>query len=158
MTADEFAAYRKVLPHEYAATHVEAGNWLPEEAAAKAEAELASALGGGLDQPDTLLLTAVMGDETPVGLVWVSLTHPRGVPGAASIFDIQIFPEHRGNGLGRELLEAVEEEVARRGHSQMALNVFGSNRAALALYSSAGYEVITQQMRKELGSRAATDQ
>ena len=156
MTADEFAAYRKVLPQEYAAAHVEAGNWLPEEGVAKAEAELASTLGGGLDQADTLLMTAVLGDETPVGRVWVSLTHPRGVPGTAFIFDIEIVPEHRGKGLGRELLETVEDEVARLGHTHLALNVFGSNHAAIALYSSAGYEVITQQMRKELGSKAGT--
>jgi ribosomal protein S18 acetylase RimI-like enzyme len=78
------------------------------------------------------------------------LVHPRGVADTAWIFDIEVFAEHRGRGLGRALLSAAEEEVARHGAANLGLNVFGSNEVARRLYESAGYVVITQQMQKRL--------
>jgi ribosomal protein S18 acetylase RimI-like enzyme len=153
MTDEEFAAYRPRLAREYAEEHVQAGNWTPDEALGKSEAELDEILGEGLAQPDTLLLTAVDADDVPVGLVWISLVHPRGVADTAYIFAIEVFSEHRGKGLGKALLAAAEQEVARHGVGNLGLNVFGSNTVARHLYESAGYVVTTQQMRKVVAPR-----
>jgi ribosomal protein S18 acetylase RimI-like enzyme len=150
MTDDEFAAYRPRLVREYAESHVEAGNWTPEEAQARSEAELDELLPAGLAQPDTLLLTATDEAGVAVGLVWIALVHPRGAADTAFIYDIEVFADHRGRGLGRALLSAAEEEVARHGVANLGLNVFGSNEVARRLYESAGYVVTTQQMRKRL--------
>jgi GNAT superfamily N-acetyltransferase len=150
MTPDEYAAYVPRLAREYADSHVEAGNWTPEEALARSQAELDELLPEGLAQPDTLLLTATDAEGIPIGLAWVALVHPRGRADTAWIFDIEVFPEHRGRGLGRVLLSAVEDEVARHGVGKLGLNVFGNNEVALRLYESAGYAVITQQMQKGL--------
>ena len=155
MTEDEFAAYRPRLAREYAEEHVQAGSWTPEEAPARSEAELDELLPAGLAQPDTLLLTATDEDGVAIGLTWIALVHPRGVADAAWIFDIEVFVEHRGRGLGRALLTAAEEAVARHGRTRLGLNVFGSNEVARRLYESAGYVVTTQQLQKQLRPSAS---
>lgn len=150
MTEDEFSAYRPRLVREYAQEHVRAGTWTPEEALSRSEADIDELLPRGLAQPDTLLLTAMDKDGVAIGLTWIALVHPRGVADTAWIFDIEVFAEHRGRGLGRALLSAVEREVTRHSVGHLALNVFGSNGAARRLYESAGYAVTTQQMLKRL--------
>jgi ribosomal protein S18 acetylase RimI-like enzyme len=150
MTPEEFTAYRPRLAREYAEAHVEAGNWTPEEALSRSEAELDELLPEGLSQPDTLLLTATDTDGVPIGLTWISLVHPRGVADTAWIYDIEVFPEHRGQGWGRALLSAAEDELARHGVGSVGLNVFGDNQVALRMYESAGYAVSTQQMHKRV--------
>lgn len=150
MTDAEYVDFRRVHDDGYADMHVQAGNWTPDEASAKAAAEMSQLLGEGLNQPDTLLLTAVAEDNSAIGRVWLSLKHPRGFPKTAYLYYIEVLPAHRGQGLGRPLLEAVEQEAARQGIERISLNVFGANDAARQLYSSSGYDVVTQQMRKSL--------
>jgi hypothetical protein len=58
-----------------------------------------------------------------IGVLWLSLTHPRGAPDTAWIYD---------------------------SVSALALNVFGDNETAPNLYSSSDYQITTQQMRKQL--------
>lgn len=36
------------------------------------------------------------------------------------------------------------------GATSLELHVFGKNRTAIGMYEAAGYEVVTQQMRKQL--------
>lgn len=150
MTEEEFAGYRGRLAREYAEEHVKAGNWAPEEALARSEAELDKLLPEGVASPDALVLTATDRDGVPLGVLWIGLKHPTGAPDTAWIYDIEVFAEHRGRGLGRALLSAAEREVARQGIGKLGLNVFGSNEVARRLYDSAGYVVTTQQMQKRL--------
>lgn len=150
MTDAEYVDFRRVHDPGYAHMHVQAGNWTPDEALAKAAAEMSQLLGEGLNQPDTLLLTAVAEDNSAIGRVWLCLKHPRGVPKTAYLYYIEVLPAHRGQGLGRPLLEAVEQEAARQGIERISLNVFGANDAARQLYSSSGYDVVTQQVAKRL--------
>jgi ribosomal protein S18 acetylase RimI-like enzyme len=96
-----------------------------------------------------LLLMAETSDGAVVGHVWVGLERRPGFPGAW-IYSIEIDPDQRGNGYGRSLLVAAEHETARRGIKTIGLNVFGPNTVARNLYASAGYEVASLQMHKEL--------
>jgi ribosomal protein S18 acetylase RimI-like enzyme len=150
MTADEFDAWRQHSITEYAKEHVAAGNYPEDEAAARSRAEFDELLPGGLATDGMVFLQARDDDGSPVGILWLSLTHPRGAPDTAFIFDIEVLPERRGQGYGRAVLAAAEDEVRRRGIGALGLNVFGDNPAAIALYTSAGYHVTTQQMRKLL--------
>jgi ribosomal protein S18 acetylase RimI-like enzyme len=45
---------------------------------------------------------------------------------------------------------AAEQECRDRHIDRLELNVFGGNEAAIALYTSLGYGVTSQQMRKQL--------
>lgn len=85
-------------------------------------------------------------DDQKVGILWL---------GARSstewwIYDIVIDAEFRGTGLGRPTLRAAEEWVRSRGGSRLGLNVFGPNAVARHLYDAAGYQVMSQQMYKDL--------
>lgn len=150
MTATEFDAWLDDLAREYAQEQIAAGRWGPEGAVERAKAENAALLPAGPATERMLLLRGVDEAGAPIGRAWVALDHPRGAPGVAFLYDIEVLPQRRGEGLGRALLEAVEAETRRHGATALELNVFGSNRIAISLYGSAGYGVVTQQMRKAL--------
>lgn len=150
MTQDEYDRWQVALADDYAAEQVAVGLWPAEGALQRALHENARDLPDGLDTPRMLLLTAVLDDDEPVGRAWVRLDHPRGAPDVAFLYDIEVAEDRRGTGLGRALLAAVEDAVRAAGVPALELNVFARNRVAVTLYASAGYEVVTQQMRKAL--------
>lgn len=149
MTGDEFELWQHDLATAYAQEHVDAGNWTAEEGYTRAREETAALLPEGCETPGMLVLTGTAGG-LPIGRLWISLTHPRGIDGCAFIYDIEVDSAHRGRGLGRALLAAGEKAAAEGGASALGLNVFGLNTTAVNLYRSAGYRTVTQQMRKNL--------
>jgi len=150
MTPAEFQAIRSGMIREYAAEHVRAGDWNPDDAHARAAAQTDELLPQGVDTPDMFMLTAVGSEGHEIGHVWVGLKRPYGSGHGAWIYNIEINPDQRGKGYGRALLKAAERETARRGVTTIGLNVFGPNAVARSLYESAGYEVATLQMKKEI--------
>ncbi|MBD7957895.1 GNAT family N-acetyltransferase [Microbacterium sp. Sa4CUA7] len=150
MTPAEYEQWQAALATEYAAEQVAAGRWAADGAVQRALDENARLLPQGLETPRTLLLTAVDAAGVPVGRAWVALDHPRDAPDVAFLYDIEIAEPHRGQGYGRALLAAVEHATRETGVGALELNVFGSNTTAIGLYDSAGYDVVTQQMRKAL--------
>ena len=145
MTATEFAAYRRSSTLEYAAAHVKAGDWAPDEALELAERETDELLPDGVDTPGTALLVGESDGEV-IGMVWVGPA-PQSRPGWW-LYDIEVVAEARGRGYGRALLAAAEQAVRDRGGDTLGLNVFGDNEVARTLYESAGYHVTATQMRK----------
>src|SRR5436305_710047 len=86
------------------------------------------------DERATML--ALRGDDT-IGLVGGyrdddnrSLYH---------VIAMWVAPEHRGRGLGRKLLAAIEEWIARAGRTTVQLDVADTATEALSLYRSSGY-------------------
>jgi ribosomal protein S18 acetylase RimI-like enzyme len=150
MTEGEFARFNRRLAESYAGHQVAAGNWPPEGALEQGIAANAALLPGGLATEGMLLLKGVRPGGEAVGDLWIGLTHPRGVPDCAFIYDIEVDEEHRGGGYGRALLAAGEAVVRARGVKAIELNVFGDNTRAIRLYETSGYTVVTQQMRKRL--------
>ncbi|TWT72815.1 putative acetyltransferase [Posidoniimonas polymericola] len=57
-----------------------------------------------------------------------------------NIHDLVISPGHRGQGIGRMLMQAAEEEARRRGCCKMTLEVVASNAPAKGLYRSCGFQ------------------
>ncbi|HET9092124.1 MAG TPA: GNAT family N-acetyltransferase [Acidimicrobiales bacterium] len=154
MTGDEFARDRSRLVTGYAAEHVGAGDWRPEEAEALAAEETDRLLPGGADSPGMLLRAAETADGKPAGIIWIALEHRSGSAEGGWIYDIEVAEHLRGKGYGRALLAAGEQEAARHGVEALGLNVFGSNAVARRLYESSGYEISTLQMRKRLAPPA----
>lgn len=150
MTPDEYDDWQSTLAEGYAEEQVAAGRWPREGAVQRAREENEQLLPRGLETERMLVLRGVDADGQPVGWAWVALDHPRGTPDVAFLYDIEVIESRRGNGLGRALLAAVEDATRRAGAMGLELNVFGRNRAAISLYSSSGYELVTQQMRKAL--------
>ena len=150
MTGDEFDAWREETLRAYADEQVAAGVWEADDALGTARRHQAALPPDGRDTAGMRFLTASLADGTPVGVLWLGLTHPRGTRDCAFLYDIEVRPEHRGAGLGRALLAAAEQAARAGGAAALELNVFGGNARALRLYTGAGYTVVTQQMRKPL--------
>lgn len=149
MTTAEFTAYRARLIPAYAAHHVQAGDWDPEQAETLAARQVDELLPAGPQTGGMLLLVAETRAGEQVGQVWIALDRPR--PGEAWIYDIAINPEQRGKGYGRALLQAAEAQAGQRAAKAIGLHVFGANTVARELYESSGYQVTSLVMRKPLG-------
>ena len=88
----------------------------------------------------------VLKDGQHIGNLWLA---QRG-PDDWFIYDIEVFEEFRGRGLGRATLACAEGYARQHGGTKLGLSVFGFNTAARALYESAGYSVLSMGMVKQL--------
>jgi ribosomal protein S18 acetylase RimI-like enzyme len=90
--------------------------------------------------PTTLIFLAFAG-SSPVGIAvcFVGFSTFAARP-LVNIHDLAVVPEHRGRGVGRRLLEAVEAKAHDLGCCKLTLEVLAGNRPAQTLYRRAGFE------------------
>jgi ribosomal protein S18 acetylase RimI-like enzyme len=100
-----------------------------------------------LAKPDTVLLLASAGEElVGYGLAhvmraeegWAADTWVTG-PRIGEIESLAVLPEHRGRGLGSELLDGLERALRDHGVTDLVLGVLPGNTGALRLYERRGY-------------------
>ena len=79
-------------------------------------------------------------DGAPVGLAncFTGFSTFAAAP-LVNIHDIAVLPGHRGKGIGKALMQAVEDEARRRGACKVTLEVLSGNTNARALYARLGY-------------------
>ncbi len=91
--------------------------------------------------------------EHPMVTVLLAVTDDRGVGVAVcvrsfstfagkpsvNIHDLAVMPEHRNQGIGRALLERVEQDARDSGCCKVTLEVHDSNSGAKRLYRDAGF-------------------
>lgn len=94
-------------------------------------------------------LFAVIDAGRPVGHLWLG-PQMSGTSSTWFIYDIEVDGALRGRGLGRATMEAAESWALEHDGTRLALNVFGPNRTARALYDSLGYQVMATLMFKDL--------
>lgn len=132
------------------AAQIAASGALGEEAAwDKARRDHERALPNGLDTPGQLIFRLLDGSQ-PVGWLWLAVPYPEGDPSMAWVYAVEVDDVFRGRGYGREAMLLAETEARAQGMRSLGLNVHGSNSIARSLYSSLGYHVTTQQMKKTL--------
>jgi ribosomal protein S18 acetylase RimI-like enzyme len=144
---DEIAEYVPRASAAYAAElrkhlHLDA-----EAAAARAEQSAADAFPAGRIGAGHWLFAVEDGEGTRVGILWLGEPFD-GDAGSLWVYDIEIDPEHRGRGLGRDTMLLAEVEARRLGRRRIRLNVFARNAVARALYLSLGFEDLAIQMSK----------
>jgi ribosomal protein S18 acetylase RimI-like enzyme len=66
----------------------------------------------------------------------------------AYVVDVAVLESHRGRGVGRALMHAVDEWAAGKGVSDIELSVWEANRRAREFYESLGYESVQRKMAK----------
>ena len=66
------------------------------------------------------------------------------------IYSVAVRPEHRGQGIGRELIRTLETMLAERGCPKVNLQVRASNKQVVAFYKKLGYAV---EERINMGKR-----
>lgn len=77
--------------------------------------------------------------ENIVGYIGISIAADEGY-----ILNVAVFPEHRGNGIGRALVNFLIDKY-KESMSFLTLEVRPSNTAAVNLYSSLGFEKVGER-------------
>jgi len=72
---------------------------------------------------------------------WASLNrfNPRAVYDAVADFSVYVARDHRGHGIGRQLLDALVAAARAIGYHKMVLAALAHNQVGLALYTRAGF-------------------
>ncbi len=150
MTESELAELRRQTVADFTAGKCAAGYLDAEGARILAEQTFDGLLPGGLATAGQQLL-AVLDAETGerVGLLWFGLAD-QGAGPLAYIFGGLIREPHRRRGYARAALQALERAAAGAGARQVALQLFGGNAAARALFEQAGYRVTDVMLAKPL--------
>ena len=120
-------------------------------ATSKTETGYGSFLGSQLDKPNVVILVAERGGEAigytyagVEGTDYMSLRGPAGV-----LYDIVVDPEHRGRGVGRELLEATVSALKAMGAPRVILSTAERNTPAQHLFESSGFRRTMIEMTRE---------
>ena len=145
---DEVSSFLASTRDGYALSMVNDAGMGEEEAREKAERDFGLLVRDGRPVAGQHLFVI---EETEtherVGRVWLG-ERPHGPIGF--LYDIEIEERFRGRGLGREVMQLVEQEARRRGFVEIRLNVFGGNETARSLYRSLRYVEFAIGMRKRL--------
>jgi len=87
-----------------------------------------------LQQADYGLYVGVLDGEV-IGKIDVSLSEYEGF-----LYGFGVSPEYQGHGYGRQILACTVQEILARGKTRIALEVSVTNRHALSLYHSCGFQ------------------
>jgi ribosomal protein S18 acetylase RimI-like enzyme len=146
-TSDEMASWLPPMKEHYVAERIKAGD-SPEEAHRVLELQFGQLFPEGV-LADGQHVMNIVADDATVGTLWLGRPFS-GDSNTWFVFDIEIAEDSRGRGYGRAAMEAAETWTREHGGTRVALNVFGPNLIARALYDSLGYEVQAISMFKEL--------
>ncbi|MDI7276550.1 MAG: GNAT family N-acetyltransferase [Anaerolineae bacterium] len=109
----------------------------------------------GLLADERVGLFVAQAGEALVGFAHAVITHappiPLLVPRRHALVDtIGVRSGFRRRGIGRMLLDAVEEWAIPRGATSIELSVYEFNEGAIAFYQRLGYETLRRRMSKTL--------
>jgi ribosomal protein S18 acetylase RimI-like enzyme len=146
---ETFAASMRVLVEDYVDSLVQDLHMDPADARTSTEQTISKVFPDGVATPGMLFFAGDVAGES-VGWVWAALPEAPERPETAHIYSLYVHQAYRRRGFGRALMRAIEAELARRGVPRVALNVFGHNKEAIALYEGLGYEPASLTMSKPL--------
>jgi ribosomal protein S18 acetylase RimI-like enzyme len=136
---DEWAGWCAQQIEGYIRQMVDLGGWSPADARAKAADDHARLLPDGIATAGHRFLVAELGDR-PVGWLWLGTD--RVDPTAVWVYDIEVVPDSRRQGVGRQIMTAAEEQVTTMGGTTIMLNVFAGNQVAIDLYDALGFTTV----------------
>ncbi len=152
MHDDELPAYIEHGKAEYARDMIENAGLTEELARTKTDQDWARLLPNGRIPSGHHIYVVEDEDGRRVGDLWFAERTTDFEGAGAFVYSIEIGPEFRGRGYGRETMQLLEDQVRAAGLDRIALNVFGGNEVARSLYRSLGYAETAVMMRKELRS------
>lgn len=89
--------------------------------------------------PTTLIWLALRsGEAAGIAVCFVGFSTFAARP-LINIHDLAVRPRWRGGGIGRRLLEAVEEKARGMGCCKVTLEVLANNHRAMRIYAAAGF-------------------
>ena len=149
MSEEQFQSYLERAVHRYALENIKAGYRTEEDAESKSKEDHLRLLHRGLDTPLNHLFVIkdpASGDQ--VGALWVKFEEDGSRSGF--IYDLFIEEEHRGKGLGKATMHALEKLAKERAVRVLYLHVFAHNPVAIRLYQGSGFAVKSMNMERLL--------
>lgn len=148
MNEGDLQAFLDYMIPVYAKDKVDAGTWKVEEALQFSEEAYDSLLPDGLaTEGHYLYMIQEEKGSSKVGFIWLYVDRAGG---AAFLYEITLYEEWRGRGLGKDTMAALEQKAKELGAKSVGLHVFGHNERALGLYKKSGYEITDISMKKML--------
>lgn len=80
---------------------------------------------------------------------WGPNTDAHAEPDTAMLYSIYLHPDHMGEGIGSQLLEAVEVEMIAEGYSAAELHVLEENTPTRWFYENLGWKLIPDSAQVE---------
>jgi ribosomal protein S18 acetylase RimI-like enzyme len=146
MSEKDFDIYFQDKVERYADVLSQNIHELGEETSKKAIKQLNNLLPNGLLTPNHHLFNIYTGEQI-AGYVWIKIEVEKK---SAFLYEIYIFKELRGRGLGTKIMDLIEGIIRQKGVRYFKLHVFGSNTGARKLYEELGFEIAGINMLKEL--------
>ncbi len=147
----DFHAYRDYFIEDYAQDLASNHGMALPDAHRQADASLQQLLPLGVATPGHHLLAMVPEASNapggPLGYLWHAID---AAAGTTFIYDFYVTPPHRGRGLGKAAMAALEAQLAPLGIHQIKLRVAHDNPRALALYQALGFTITGYNMAKRL--------
>lgn len=97
----------------------------------------------GISDDDIVYLVAV-DDGAVVGYTAAGPTDEDD-SAPAGLYSIYVLPNHWGNGVGKQLFDAVTDRLRERGFDRLSIRVLADNDRARAFYERQGYTVGERQ-------------
>ena len=93
--------------------------------------------------------------ESLVGFVHTSISDTPAIPifiprRYAKISDIHVISGFKNQGIGRMLMDKVQEWAYAKGATSIELYVYKFNETAISFYESLGYQTFSRRMNKDL--------
>ncbi|GAA4924622.1 acetyltransferase (GNAT) family protein [Stackebrandtia albiflava] len=146
MTEAEYGPWLAHSVTGFAEVTAESQGFTPEEATDRAKQVFAQLLPDGLATEGHELWMVRQGDDV-VAHLWLFHDAPDG---HTFIFDIEVTPDRRGTGLGKETMALARWRAAVHGRDGVKLNVFATNEVATGLYRRLGYRATVEFRFKAL--------
>jgi GNAT superfamily N-acetyltransferase len=107
-------------------------------------AEIKTGLIPGLQKHPTTVIFLARFKDRPIGIAvcFIGFSTFAARP-LINIHDLAVLPVHRGHGVGRRLLAAVERKARNMGCCKVTLEVLENNRRAMQVYAAAGFAQAT---------------
>lgn len=148
MNEESFSHYRQHAIPAYAKDNVESGRWQESGALERSEQDFDRLLPEGLSSKSNYLFNVIENESgNNVGYIWVKVEDNLHTK-SAFIYDIEIYENYRRRGYAKSGLRCIEKMVADLGVTTLGLHVFNHNSAAMALYNSFGYQLVSHNMSK----------
>lgn len=96
-----------------------------------------------------ILLARVDGRPAGIAIAFFGFSTFRAAP-LLNLHDLAVHPDFRGQGVGRELLRAIEAVARRHGCCRVSLEVRSDNLTAKSLYRSEGFGAAQEFWTKPL--------
>lgn len=148
MTEAVFNDFKGNSQREYAKSLIQVEDVPLEEGLKNASEQFDRLVPNGLKTTDQFFFEAL--DEKSgksIGYLWLGAQNRFGRK-VVSINEIMIREDYRGKGLGKSLMECVEQEATKLGSNRIRLHVFHHNEIAKKLYTSMGFKVSSIDMFK----------